>query len=329
MARVDKSKQVKRNHHYVWSHYLKNWAEGNDLFYISKKGKIAKDSVKGLAKETDFYKISPLNEEDVDIIRRFSKLSPPFLQEEHESQLNHFIKLSSISKLINSSGISSDEINKLDKVIKHNSLENMHSIYEDLTVEVIGALCRGDRTVLDETQNMIAFCSYIGHQISRTKNFKDKAKQALDGNVSLRKQYPKEARLLERNWWFISYMLGINIGFSLYESKDRDNHIFIENKTETPFITSDHPIINVHLDVLNKAEDEVPERSDFYFPVSPKYAYMINHSSEYNGLEGSISKEMVKKLNGHVYEKSYINVFSSNIESLEEIKAHNKADQRG
>ena len=326
MARIEKSKQVKRNHHYVWSYYLKSWAEGNDLFYISKKGKIAKDSVRGLAKETDFYKISPLNEEDVELIRRFSKISPPFLQEEHESQLNHFIKLSSISKFINYYGRNSNELNRIDKVIRHNSLENMHSIYEDLTVEVIEALSKGESTVLDDNQNMIAFCSYIGHQMSRTKNFKDKVKQVLDGDISLKSQYPKESRLLEKNWWFISYMLGINIGFSLYESKDRDNHIFIENKTKTPFITSDHPIINVHPDVLNKAKYEVPKNTDFYFPISPKYAYMINHSGEYNDLEESISEKMVKELNRHIHGKSYENVFSSNAESLEEIKAHNNGN---
>ena len=326
MGRVEKSKQVKRNHHYVWSYYLKSWANGNDLFYISKKGKISKDSVKGLAKETDFYKISPLNEEDVNLIRRFSRLSPPFLQEEHESQLSHFIRLSNISKFINSSEKRTDELNRLDKVIKHNSLENMHSFYEDMSVKVIGALRGGDRSILDNNQNMIAFCSYIGHQMSRTKSFKDKAKQALEGNVALRSQYPKESSLLEKNWWFISYMLGINIGFSLYESKDRDKHILIENRTETPFITSDHPIINLHPDSLSKAENDVPESSDFYFPVSPKYAYMINHSSEYDSLEEKISEEMVKKLNRYIHEKSYRNVFSSNIESLKELNAHNKSN---
>ncbi len=172
MARIEKSIQVKRNHHYAWSYYLKSWAEGKDIFYISKKGIIAKDSVKGLAKETDFYKINPLNKNDVELIRRFSKFSPPFLQKEHESQLKHFIQLSNISTFINSSGIDSEELHEIDKVIKHNSLENMHSIYEDLAVEVIASLSRGENANLNDTQNMIAFCSYFGHQISRTKSFK-------------------------------------------------------------------------------------------------------------------------------------------------------------
>lgn len=324
MARIEKSRQVKRNHHYVWSYYLKSWAEGKDIFYISKKGIIAKDSVKGLAKETDFYKINPLNKNDVELIRRFSKFSPPFLQKEHESQLKHFIQLSNISTFINSSGIDSEELHEIDKVIKHNSLENMHSIYEDLAVEVIASLSRGENAILNDTQNMIAFCSYFGHQISRTKSFKEKSKQAIERNSLLANDFPNELKLLEKNWWFISYMIGINIGISLYESKDRDRHILIKNETGTPFITSDHPIINIHPTVLKKTVTEAPEYSDFYFPLSPRYAYMINHSNTYNELERCIDDETVKKLNRYIYEKSYENVFSCNSKTLEEIKNHKK-----
>ncbi len=119
-------------------------------------------------------------------------------------------------------------------------------------------------------------------------------------------------------------MIGINIGISLYESKDRDRHILIKNETGTPFITSDHPIINIHPTVLKKTVTEAPEHSDFYFPLSPRYAYMINHSNTYNELERCIDDETVKKLNRYIYEKSYENVFSCNSKTLEEIKNHKK-----
>lgn len=146
----------------------------------------------------------------------------------------------------------------------------------------------------------------------------------MEGNSFLKDKYPDELKILEKNWWFISYMLGINIGLSLYESKDRDKHIFINNRTNTPFITSDNPIINIHPAALKKAVNEVPENSDFYFPLSPGYAYMINHSNTYNFLEENIDEEMVNKLNGYIYEKSYEHVFSCDSKTIEEIKSHNK-----
>ena len=325
MARIEKRKQVKRNHHYVWSYYLKSWADGNDISYISKKGKISRDSVKGLAKETDFYKINPLSDDDVALIRRFSKFSPPFLREEHESQLEHFLKLSYVSTSITSSGSDSKELKLLDKIIKHNSLENMHSIYEDLSVDVLKALSKGNIKVLNDSQNMIAFCAYLGHQISRTKSFKQNLIAASSGNALLREEFPSEVKLLERNWWFISYMFGLNIGFSLYESKDKNRHIYIRNETDIPFITSDNPIINIHPSVLKaKKSQDPPEVCDFYFPISPEYAYMINQSSVYNSLKDGIDHGTVNKFNDAIYNKSYENVFASNNKVLEDIKAHNK-----
>jgi len=322
MTRVEKSKQIKRNHHYVWSFYLKSWAERNELYYISKKGKISRDSVKGLAKEVDFYKINSLTKSDVEFIKGVSAMSPSFLQEEHDSQLKHFIQLSDISNMISSIGSESKELNNIDKVIRHNSLENMYSIYEDLTVKIISSLAKGDLGVLRNTQNMISFCSYIGHQISRTKSFKEKSWKAFGDNPVTVKSFPVELKLLEKNWWFISYMFGINIGISLYESKGRDNHIFITNKTGIPFITSDNPVINIHPSVREKVSDKVPLNADFYFPISPVFAYMINNSGTYNELSEKIDSEMVRKLNGLVYKKSYENVFSCSSEILEEIMAY-------
>lgn len=327
MVSVGKSKQIKRNHHYVWRFYLKSWAEGNELYYISKKGNVSRDSVKGLARETDFYKINPLTMDDVALIKRFSAMSPPFLQAEHDSQLKHFIRLSSVSNMISSSGCKSKDLNDIDKAIRHNSLEDMHSFYEDLSVKVIGSLSKGSASVLDNTQHMIAFCSYLGHQMSRTKSFKEKSLTAFKDNPDIAITFPVELKLLERNWWFISYMFGINIGAGLFESKNRNNHIFITNKTDIPFITSDHPIINIHPSACENTSNEGPSNADFYFPISPRFAYMINDSDAYNSLAEGIDSKMVNRLNKLIYEKSYENVFACSSEVLKVIMAHNNTNQ--
>jgi hypothetical protein len=321
---MEKHKQIKRNHHYVWSFYLKSWATGNNIFYISKKGKIACDSVKGLARETDFYKISTLNRKDIEFIKKISANSPQFRQEIHMSYLDDFIKLSNVSSFISTVKHAPDEVLSVQKAIEHNSLENLHSFIEGTAVEVISKLAQGDSKCLESKNNMIAFCSYVGHQMSRTKYFKEKAMgavRAVGANPDIGVEHKELLDLFEKNWWFLSFMFGINIGCSLYESKDRDNHIFITNDTSRPFLTSDHPVINVHSSLALIAERQARESADFYIPLSPKYAYMINNSEDYNRLAYSIGLDDVEKFNKKIVDKSYQTVFGS---SEAVLKTHNK-----
>ena len=127
--------------------------------------------------------------------------------------------------------------------------------------------------------------------------------------------------LFEKNWWFLSFIFGLNIGCRLYESKDRDNHVVIVNNTNHPFITSDHPIINVHSSLESISEKQDPESADFYIPLSRRYAYMINNSSNYNYLAPSISIEEVENFNRKIAEKSYVTIFGSTEDVL---KTYNK-----
>ncbi|MBM9519011.1 DUF4238 domain-containing protein [Desulforhopalus vacuolatus] len=321
---MEKHKQIKRNHHYVWSYYLKSWATGNNIFYISKTGKIACDSVKGLAKETDFYKISTLNQKDIEFIKRILVKSPQFLQEIHMSYLDDFIKLSNFSGFISKVKNAPEELLSVQKAMEHNSLENLHSFIEGTAVEVISKLAQGDSECLKSKNNMMAFCSYVGHQMSRIKSFKEKSIGAVRVNPDIgveHKELKELLALFEKNWWFLSFMFGTSIGYSLYESKDRDNHIFITNNTGHPFITSDHPVINVHSSLALIPERKEPESADFYIPLSPKYAYMINNSEDYNHLAYSIGLDDVKKLNKKIINKSYRTVFGS---SEAVLKIHNK-----
>lgn len=324
IALLKKHTEIKRNHHYVWGHYLRRWAENNNVFYISKRGKISNDSIKGLAKEIDFYKISPLNSKDIDYIRRFSSHSPEFLQEIHESHLKHFIKLSSISNAIAKSNISSEELESIDNSIKYNSLEDLHSIFEDTAVNVISELSKGNKSVLTTNANMIPFCSYIGHQIARTQRLKEMSFKAVKANMLSTNGSPEYLALFEKNWWFLSFIFGLNIGLSLYESKELRKHVFITNNTATPFITSDNPIINIHQSIAGLDELEAPTEADLFIPLSPKYAYMINQSSDYDHLENLITTEEVKSLNKAIYDKSYKTVFASERQVLSKLMSYNK-----
>lgn len=310
---MEKFEQIKRNHHYVWSYYLRSWSSrDNKIFYISKKGKISCDSVKGLAKEIDFYKINSLNDEDVFFIKKLSSHASTNLQNIHLSQLRYFKNLLDIENIkINS--FYQNEQNKLLNIIKSNTLENTYSIVENLALKVISELVKGNSKIFNEDKNMIAFLYFIGHQVSRTKAFKEKVLIALkkDGRLY---------SLWEKNWWFISYMLGINLGHSLFQNRKKDNHIFILNNSNLKLITSDSPVINIHPSLKELKEGLAPEYMDLYFPLSPKYGYMINDSDTYNIVGNNIKEDDVLDLNKYIYMKSYKTVFADSEATIRTLK---------
>lgn len=132
-------------------------------------------------------------------------------------------------------------------------------------------------------------------------------------------EWPHHAKLFEKNWWMISYKMGINFGHSLAQAAATDNHIFIKNETNIDFITSDFPVINIH-ECAQSPSTKV-DKLDLYYPLSPKFAYIISESDAYNKLNHSIDAETVKKLNLLIAGKAHENVYGSSEQALKDVRA--------
>ena len=143
--------------------------------------------------------------------------------------------------------------------------------------------------------------NFFGHQIARTVSFRDKV-LAAQKNEKLRS-------IFKESWWFLSYMFGMNIGKSFFETRKTDIHCLLINNTEEDFITSDHPIINVH-SKLKHNDLTVPSNneSDFFYAISPKIAYMINTSDRFQNGINYVSIDFVKEINKKLafYANQYI-----------------------
>jgi hypothetical protein len=315
---MEKYLQIKKNHHYVWRFYLQQWANGKDIYYVTKKGKVACGGVRGLSRESGFYKIKPLNKVDIDFIKCWSKKSPEYLQNIHMSFLRDFISYSHVLHTISDLSIKTEEVELIEQAIQYNSLEDLYSDTEACVLPVIKSLCKGDSDILLSDKNMMALCSYMGHQFTRTKAFKEISLAAIKKNP-LAIEHKDLIELIEKNWWYISFMFGINFGCDLYRSKNEDNHIFIVNDTSTPFLTSDNPLINIHSSLKTIEKGAVPENLDLYFPLSPRYAYMINNSLEYNGLSSTIDEKIVQKLNHFMLIKSDKTIYGNSREILSSV----------
>lgn len=291
MEMKPKQLEPQRENHYVWANYLKNWSLNNsEVWYTTKKLKIAHDSIKAILKEKDFYKYQFITEQNLKIILLISKQSPEELQKLHKLYLEPFLQFQAIESMYIKSGKKDEKAQAYIEAFKSNTLEKLHTVHENSVSVILKSLQDHDLSILDNIQNMINFMSYWGHQIARTKPFKDKI-LAAQTNQELQKIY-------KESWWFISYMLGMNLGKSFFETRKIDIHCLLINETNEEFITSDHPIINIH-ESINKDDMAVPseDEADFFYAISPKLGYMINKSNRFKKGINYVSIDFVREVN--------------------------------
>jgi hypothetical protein len=315
---------VVRKHHYVWAYYLSAWSSEKDksVWHITKRGNISKDSVKGLSREEDFNKIHALSDSDVAYIELWPSGNSPSLQDFHKSQIQFFKKASTlIDSHIGLEHLKAyEELKNISESIQFGVFEQTHTIIENLAKPVIDELKRGNAECLKQGKNMTSFCNFLAQQLFRTKKVKDKCLKGI--HLINKKSDDADAfkKLFERNWWFLSYKLALNMGSSLCSTAASDHHTFIRNNTDIDFITSDCPVINIHESSGAGSLGKSPEALDLYFPISPKAAYIISSENRYNELASSIDEETVKYLNNHITINSHLSIYATSREAIEKAR---------
>lgn len=310
---------VKRRHHYVWAHYLRSWDEGGGVFYVTPKGNVAQSNANGLSFEDGFYKISTLDDRDVEYLSGWIEKSAVGLKKLHEDFLGDFIIRSRLAEKANESK-SSSEMLTAGAALEFNALEDVHTNFERGALNVLNDLSAGHFKSLDNDRNMLDFCCYLGHQITRTKFFRERTLKAVLENIPDTPKGKFYAHLSKKNWWYVNFMLGLNSGWAFYSSRKDSHKVAIVNNTLIPFVTSDNPVINMHSSIDSLQPGEAPVYMDLYIAISPRYAYMINDSPDFNHLAGGISEADVQRFNSRVADMAHLSVYSNEREVLAGMK---------
>ncbi|MFZ6727680.1 DUF4238 domain-containing protein, partial [Undibacterium sp. MH2W] len=236
--------EAKKHNHYVWGQYLARWGGGTkNVFYTTKTGKIAHDSIRSIVFDDYFYKTTMLTDWHIEVIKGFSRKSPAHLHQQQMSLLHNFLKVQRAETIYRVSGIPNQKADQYFHAMNCNLMENLHADHEKRVTPILAALAEEKLDVLKDKSNLIKFMAFFGHQISRTKPFRDGTIKVLSRSNPLE---IKVALAMEHAWWFLSYMYGMNIGFSMYVERSNARHALLINDTSVPFITSDHPVVNVH-----------------------------------------------------------------------------------
>lgn len=151
-----KQLQLKRENHYVWANYLKNWSTSNsDVWYTTKKHKVANDNVKAIAKERNLYTAQHISKQNLEVILYLSSQSPVELQKVHRAFLNHFLKIQELEKLYESSNKTDEKIIAHFEAIKSNTLENIHTSIENDANQILEELRIHNFQILDTTKTCV------------------------------------------------------------------------------------------------------------------------------------------------------------------------------
>lgn len=314
-----KSLQAKKRHHYVWANYLARWGNGTkNVFYTTKSGKIANDGVRAIGADEYFYKTTTLETKHVEVIQGFSRQCPDHLQQQHMSYLGDYLLVQQTEAIYRKSGIQNQEVELHIHAMKCNLVENLHTAHENMALPVLAALAEERLDVLQDKKCMIEFMAFFGHQITRTKSFRD---------GYLRVQLRRDTREIEvadaitHAWWFISYMLGMNLGLSLFKWRGQTRQALLINDTAMPFITSDQPIVNVH-SCVSETEFAPPKHADFYYPISPRVAYTICDSERFASGKNVVDESTVVELNTKMAAQAMVHIIGDSENAIRPFQAH-------
>lgn len=275
---MQKHLQAKKKHHYVWAEYLKRWGRGtNNVYWLTKKGKIAHDSVDGITKDDFFYKIKPMSELDIQMILAMSRACATHLQKRHAPLIHHFLDFQAVEEAYRRSGINDSGIDKIIHAFTCNGMEDLHSLHESSVQDVMKELASENLTVLDLDNNWRDFCAYLGQQLIRTKRVRDVYFNAMDLNKNINTEHRDASK---NTWWLNSFLLGMNVAESLINKRGISHVSMLINNTNIPFITSDFPVINVHPS-LSDATNFQPKYTDFFYPISPRVGIAICDSKQF------------------------------------------------
>lgn len=301
---IPKSIEVQRKHHFVWSWHLSRWAQnGRDVHYTTSTGKVGFDSVRGLAREIDFYRASVLTSYQIHIVRGSIDAIPAGTSRDFlHLMLNRWL---SIQRSLESTAVLpelADQFRQARDALECNFMETLHTAHELEARKAMEALLEDDTSILSDSTRLLPLCMYVGQATMRTKHMRDGVAKSRSGSMA----EPHNQAFTDA-WWFLSFVYGAAFGQGLHRSLGSSHVSLLSTTPDAPFIISDQPIVNMHPDVAVSL--------DMVMPLSPLRAIAICDSDRFSPGLQSLKFDEVDAINRLQTERSTM-IFASSDEWL-------------
>lgn len=303
---------IKKKQHYVWRHYLRPWANNEQIWtYLKEEGKIIKPGLMGVAQEKHFYKLIEFSDAEEDFLRKYIEhTSPAVVKGLNLDFLTHFTSHYKLKKQLDANSnpnIDKDSISEEIKKLEHNLMEDAHGKMEALGFELLKCQSLVDLKSLEEDDKIFDAIMFLCFQYFRTKSMKRSALQSFEGD--------RFEELANKTWNIISYSMATTLARSISLDKNL-KFVFVKNSNDDHFITGDQPVFNIRND-----KGEVTEL-ELYYPLCPETAIRIHFDTSQveKYIEESVTAEKVEYFNRKVFNNSDFFVFADSNELLEKYK---------
>lgn len=308
-----------KNHHYVWAQYLKGWAtEGKKLWFLTKKRKIVFDSVSLTTNTRRFYRLHDLSEPQIVYINLFISNLPEMNRGILRLQLFEICqKLSEAQEIEQvNGGVSADS--EEANAIRDEYIEVIHSKIERSARKVIDKARKFPLSLSESDIFTADFLLYIGHQIARTRFFRD----VVDASI-LKFQDQLSSFIpglntdkAENCGWILSYLLGTNLGVNMIDQIDDFCLTIMVNNTAESFLSSDNPVVNLmgknfSGDVSKTNSPSPPDSFDAFYPLSPSVGILINETRSFEKGVVELDVEQVERINFALASNSNEHIFGT------------------
>lgn len=306
---------IKKRQHYVWRYYLGPWADNENIWtYFKELNKIERPGLMGVAQEKYFYKLIDFTDAEEEFLKKFIDRSPEVVKALNFDFLRLFTAPSKLKKQLETNNnpkvdrvFIADEIRKMEI----NLMEDAHCKMEGLGFSLLKCRNLIDLKSLDKDDELFDSIMFLCFQYFRTKGMKKSALNSFKGD--------RFEAFAEKSWNIISYVMATTIARSISLDKNL-KFIFIENNTDTHFLTGDQPVFNILNDQLN--ENGEVTQLELYYPLTPKHALSIHFRPDQTEkfVHNIANEELINYFNQKVVENSDFYVFADSKEQLEKIK---------
>jgi len=178
---------IKKKQHYVWRHYLKPWANNQQIWtYFKEEGKIIMSGLMSVALEKHFYKLIEFSDSEENFLRNYIEhTSPAVVKGLNLDFLTLFTVHYKLKKQLDANSnpkIDKDSIREEIKKLEHNLMENAHGKVEALGFELLKCQSLEDLKSLEDNDKIYDAIMFLCFQYFRTKSMKKSVLQSFEGD---------------------------------------------------------------------------------------------------------------------------------------------------